>query len=77
MEPLTDKQMDTLKFIVQYYQARRRPPKLVEIAQGLSLANTSTAQWRVDRLAEKKYLGRRKGRIFLYRALDYYDILGI
>ena len=55
---LTDREQDTLNFIVQYYIRERRAPLLAEIAQGLGIQSKGVIHRYLSSLEDKGYIER-------------------
>lgn len=61
LPPLTDKQAECLKYVVDYFAARRYYPTQREVAAAMSL-NSSTAESYFEPLVRKGYLEREPRR---------------
>jgi DNA-binding MarR family transcriptional regulator len=61
LPPLTDKQAECLKYVVDYFLARRYYPTQREVAMAMSL-NSSTAESYFEPLVRKGYLEREPRR---------------
>lgn len=59
--PLTRRQRDVLRYIIQQTTATGFPPSLREIGEGLGLYSSSTTWTHLNSLTEKGYITRRKG----------------
>ena len=58
-ENLTDKQLQILKFIVEYRQKHAKCPAIREIMTGLGYQSTSTVFMHIEALILKKYLAKQ------------------
>mgnify|MGYP003627450979 CR=1 FL=1 len=59
---LTRRQAEALAFIRLYLKEKGQPPAYLDIARGLGLASTAPAYALVDRLEERGYITRLRGR---------------
>ena len=80
LPPLTDKQAECLKFVVEYFAARRYYPTQREVAAAMNL-NSSTAESYFEPLVRKGYLEReprRRRNIRLTRAaVEKLELMGV
>ena len=60
MEPLTEKQQESVDFIKKFIKKNGYPPTIKEIAKKLNVAN-NTIQCRVVQIEKKGYITKKKG----------------
>lgn len=61
MDPLTHRQEEILRFVIDYMDKHGYAPVMREIVAGTSCKSTSTVQQELDKLVRKGYLHRSRG----------------